>query len=124
VEKGERIAELIVERIDKGELQEVAQLDDTQRGDQGFGSSNTTIDLRVPGHKAKPKMEINEILARAFRQFYRTSEATGILRWDEIEDEIQLKAVNISTELAIINKKRAIKTKTLVTRSRKNIITS
>jgi len=79
-------------------------LDDTERGDQGFGSSNATMDQRVKGHKAKPKVEIKEILARAFRQFYRRGETRGILRWDEIEDEIQLEAINISTELAIKNK--------------------
>jgi len=33
VEKGERIAQLIIEKIDNGELQEVAQLDHTKRGD-------------------------------------------------------------------------------------------
>jgi len=50
-------------------------------------------------------MEINEISARAFGQFHRRGETTGILRWDEIEDEIQLEGINISTELAIKNKK-------------------
>jgi len=50
-------------------------------------------------------MEINEILAKAFGQFYRRRETTGILRWDEIDNEIQLEAINISTELAIKFKK-------------------
>jgi len=50
-------------------------------------------------------MEINEILARAFGQFYRRGETTGILRWLEVDNEIQLEAMNISTELAIKNKK-------------------
>ena len=69
VEKGDRIAQLIIEKIDNRELQEVTQLDDTERGDQGFGSSNTTMDQGVKGQKAKPKVEINEIWARAFGQF-------------------------------------------------------
>jgi len=59
------------------------------------------MDQEVKGQKAKTKMEINKILARAFGQFYRRGETTGILRWDEIEDEIQLEAIKISTELAI-----------------------
>ena len=80
-------------------------MDETERGDQGFGSSDITIDQRATGQKAKAHMEINEISARAFGQFYRRGETTGILRWDEIEDEIQLEAINISTELAIKNKK-------------------
>jgi len=105
VEKGDRIAQLIINKIDNRELQEVTQLDETKREDQGFGSSNTTMDQRVRGQKAKPNMEINEISARAFGQFYRRGETTGILRWDEVDNEIQLEAINISTELAIKNKK-------------------
>jgi len=80
VDKGDRITQLIIEKIDNRELQEVTQLDDTEGGDQGFGSSNTTMDQEAKGRKAKPKMEINEISARAFRQFYRRGETTGILR--------------------------------------------
>jgi len=49
VEKGDRIAQLIIEKIDNRELQEVTQLDDTERGDQAFGISDTTIDQRVTG---------------------------------------------------------------------------
>jgi len=60
---------------------------------------------RVTGHKAKAQMKINEIRARAFGQFYRRGETTGILRWDEIDNEVQLEAINISTELAIKKKK-------------------
>jgi len=63
------------------------------------------MDEEVKGQKAKPKMEINEISARAFGQFYRRGETTGILRWDEVDDEIQLEAINISTELALKKKK-------------------
>jgi len=59
----------------------------------------------VKGRITKEKMEINEISARAFGQFYRRRETTGILRWDEVDNEFQLEAINISTELAIKNKK-------------------
>jgi len=93
-----------MEKFDDRELQEVTQLDDTERGDQGFGSSDTTMDHRVTGQKAKAHMEIKGISARAFGQFYRRGETTGILRWDEVDNEIQLEAINISTELAIKNK--------------------
>jgi len=105
VQNGDRIEQLIVERIDYRELQEATQLDQTERGYQGFGSSNTTMDQNVKCQKAKSNMEINEISARAFGQFYRRGETTGILRWDEVDNEIQLEAINISTELAIKNKK-------------------
>jgi len=50
-------------------------------------------------------MEINEISARELGQFYPRGETTGILRGDQIEDAIELEAINISTELAIKNKK-------------------
>jgi len=105
VEKEDRIAQLIIEQIDNRELQEVTQLDDSERGNQGFGNSDTTMDQRVTDQKAKAHMEINEILAGAFGQFYRRGETTGILRWDKVDNEIQLEAINISTELAIKNKK-------------------
>jgi len=71
VEKGDRIAQLIIEQIDNRELQQVTLLDYTESGDQGFGSSNPTMDQRDKGQEAKPKVEINEISARAFGQFYR-----------------------------------------------------
>jgi len=47
VEKGDQIAQQIIEKIDNTELQEVDHLDDTRRQDQGFGSSNTTMDQEV-----------------------------------------------------------------------------
>ena len=84
-------------------------MDDNIRGNQGFGSSNTRAqsgkDQSVKSQRAKPKIEINEISARAFGQFYRGGEETGILRWDKVNNEIQLEAIIISTELAIKNKK-------------------
>ena len=70
MEKGERIAELIIEKIDNRELQEVDQLDYTRRGEQGCGRSDTTMDKKVKGQSAKTRMEINEILARALGEFY------------------------------------------------------
>ena len=84
-------------------------MDETTRGNQGFGSSNTKApsgeDQCVKGQSARPKIVINEISARAFGQFYRREEEIGILRGDEVDNEIQLEAINISTELATKNKK-------------------
>jgi len=105
VEKGDGIAELNIERIDSDELQEVAQLHDTQRGDQGFGCSDTTMDRGVRGQNVKPQREINEISARACGQFYRKAETPGILRGDEIDHQIGLEGINISTGMAIKNQK-------------------
>jgi len=111
VEKGDRIAQLIIETIDNRALQEVTQFDETERGDQGFGSSNTTMDQKVKGREAKPNMDINEISARPFGQFYRRGETPGILRSHEVDNEILLEAINISTELAI-KTKRTTKSRT------------
>jgi len=80
-------------------------LDDTKRGDQGFRSSNTTIDQAVKGQNAKTRKEIYEISGSAFGEFYRRVETAGILRWDEIDNEIQLGAVNIRTDLVLKHKK-------------------
>jgi len=44
------------------------------------------MDQRVTGQKAKGHMEINEISARAFGQFYRRGDTTPILTWDEIDN--------------------------------------
>jgi len=49
VEKGDRIAQLMIEKINNSELQEVIELDDTERGELGFGSSNTSMDQEVKG---------------------------------------------------------------------------
>ena len=106
VEKGDRIAQLVIDKFDNRELQEVTQLDDPHRGDQGFRPSTTTMDQEVKDPSVKPPIAINEISARAFRQFHRRGETTGILRWDEADNEIQLEAINISTELGIKNKKK------------------
>jgi len=99
------MAQLIIEVIDNRELQPVAQLDDTKRGDQGLGSSDTTMDHRLTGRKAKPRMEIKEISAKAFRPFYRPGETTSILRWDKVDNQILWETIKISSELAIKNKK-------------------
>jgi len=66
MEKGERIGQLIVEKIKKSELQEVTLLNDTKSGDQGVRSSDTTMDQNLNGQEATTKMEMNEISARAF----------------------------------------------------------
>jgi len=82
VEKGDRIAQLFIPKFDNRELQEVTQLDDTERGGPEFGSSDTTRDQEVKSQRVKPQLEINEISARAFGEFYRRGETIHILRWD------------------------------------------
>jgi len=62
------------------------------------------MDKRAKGQSAKSEMEIRVISATALRQFYGTGSMTSIRRWDEVDNEIQLKAVNIRTKLAIRTK--------------------
>ena len=95
---------MIIEKISNEELQEVADLDDTTRGTQGLSSPNNKAQ-GSNDQSVRPRIQINEISAQAFRWFYRGGETVGILRWDEVDNKIQLEAINISTELAIKNKK-------------------
>ena len=41
IERGERIAQLVIQRVPVVELVEVGELDETDRGTGGFGSSGT-----------------------------------------------------------------------------------
>ena len=43
VQRGDRIAQLICERIAKTQLIECSQLDDTDRQDKGFGSTGVSL---------------------------------------------------------------------------------
>jgi len=98
VEKANRITQPSIQKVDTLELHEVVQVEDTQRRNQGFRSPASPIDQRVQGQSVQPQMEINEISARAFTQFYQRGEMTGIPRWVEINNEIELEAINISLE--------------------------
>ena len=87
-----------MEKITIQELQGVAQLDDSWRGDQWFGRSDTIIDQRVKEQSAKPPMEISEISTGAFGQFKWGGAMTAILEWYEVDNEIQLEAIKISKD--------------------------
>jgi len=63
------------------------------------------MDQEVKDQSVKPPMEINERSAKAFGEFYQCGEMSSILRWDEVDNKVQLEAINISTELVIKNKK-------------------
>jgi len=90
VKKGDRIAQLITEKIVESDCYEVPELGKTDRGQQGFGSTGTS------------KAQICEIRATAFKRFYRRPDTTtGILKYNKKEGRIRLESVNISTELAI-----------------------
>ena len=68
VKKGERIAQLIIEKIVESECQEVQALEGTKRNNQGFGSTDNK------------KASICEIRATALGKFYRRKDmTTGIL---------------------------------------------
>jgi len=90
VKNGDRIAQLIMEKIVESQCYVVQTLKKTNRGQQGFGSTGTS------------KAQICEISARAFRKFYRRPDTrTGILKYSKKEGRISLESVNISTEQAI-----------------------
>jgi len=90
IQKGDRIAQLITEKIVESDSYQVPRLEKTKRGQQRFGSTGTS------------KALICEISARAFGKFYRRPHTTtGILKYNKKEGRISLESVNISTELAI-----------------------
>jgi len=74
IQKGDRIAQLITEKIVEGDCYQVPKLEKTNRGQQGFGSTETS------------KAQICEISARAFGKFYRRPDTTtGILKYNKKE---------------------------------------
>jgi len=90
VKNGDRIAQLITEKIVESDCYEVQTLKKTNRGRQGFGSTGTS------------KAQICKISAKAFSKFYgREDTTTGILKYSKKDGRISLESVNISTELAI-----------------------
>jgi len=94
IQKGDRIAQLIAEKIVESACYQVPKLKETDRDQQGFGSTETS------------KGQICEISARAFGKFYRQPDTTmGILKYNKKEGRISLESVNISTELAIKSRK-------------------
>jgi len=89
VNNRDRIAQLITEKIIESECYEVQTLKKTNRGQQGFGSTETS------------KAQICEISARAFGRFYRRPDTTtGILKYNKHEGRISLESVNISTDIS------------------------
>ena len=99
VQKGDRIAQIIIEGINESEWKEKLELPATERADKGFGSSN---------EPAKP-IEINFITARAFSRMYKKAKKSkdpmGILRMKTNDKEITIASATISTELAIAEKR-------------------
>ena len=90
IQKGDRITQLIAEKIVESNCYQTPKLGKTERRQQGFGSTGTS------------KAQICEISAQAFGKFYRRPDTTtGILKYNKKEGRISLESVNISTELAI-----------------------
>jgi dUTP pyrophosphatase len=48
VARGERIAQLVVQRVERAELSEAARITDTRRGAGGFGSTGTAVKQSSP----------------------------------------------------------------------------
>ena len=63
VRKGDRIAQLICEKIEEPELKEVLSLDNTERGDNGFGSTGGISGLIDNFENDELLLEIDKFLA-------------------------------------------------------------
>src|SRR5207237_5537080 len=88
VTKGDKIAQLIIERIIEDKYQEVEELDSTTRGDQGFGSTD-----KAP----RKALQIRKITAKEFGRLHQEGETTGILKWRLSEgNDIRFERINVS----------------------------
>lgn len=81
VNKGDRIAQLIIEKIVYCEVSEVTELDDTQRGDNGFGSTGVN-QVTIPYKNIIGSIITDGIGKDVTKQFISSnifpSEATGV----------------------------------------------
>jgi len=74
IQNGDRIAQLITEKIVESDGYQVPKLEETDRGQPGFGSTETS------------EAQICEISPRAFGKFYRRPDmTTGILKYNKKE---------------------------------------
>ena len=118
-QKGDQIAQIIIERINESKWEEKLELPPTERADKGFGSSD---------QPAKP-IEINFITARSFGRMYKKAKISknemGILRIKTNDQEITIASATISTELAIAEKrtKDKLQIRNLVPREYHNYFT-
>lgn len=64
IKTGDRIAQMVIARYEKAELQEVSELGETERGEGGFGSTgkNVWVDTIRPGHYGKGTYEVINII--------------------------------------------------------------
>ena len=93
VQQGDRIAQLIPEKVLDIQCQEVNHLEKTERGRKGFGSTD------------KRKIQIDEISTRTWEKSKQEGDTYGLL-WGRYENgELKLQSTNVSTELAIQSKK-------------------
>ena len=93
VQQGERIAQLLPEKVLETECQEVTHLEDTKRGTKSFGST----DIR--------RIEIDEISSKTFERSKKQGDEDGLLWGRYHNGKLEILAPNISTELAIQSKK-------------------
>src|SRR5207237_7471755 len=101
-QKNDRIAQMIIEKIIMSDLQEVQELEQTERGQKGFGSTNEDSKRNETSEEKPP--EIAFISAESFGRMYRQGNTTGILRWDK--EGATISATTISTELALRKQKK------------------
>jgi len=93
VQKGDKIAQLIPEKVLETQCQEVNHIEETDRGTKGFGST----DMK--------KIEIDEISTKTFERSKKQGDKVGRLWGRYNNGKLELLETNVSTELAIQSKK-------------------
>ena len=68
------------------------------------GPTNQAEGHNTTNLSQRDRIHISEITHRGFRKAYRNGETTGVVKFSQKEKQIDLRRINISTELAIRNK--------------------
>jgi len=93
VQPEERIAQHIPEKVMETQCQEVTDLEDTERGTKGFGSTDTKM------------IEIDKISTKTFERSKDRGDQDGLLWGRYNNGKLEILATNISTKLGIQRKK-------------------
>lgn len=88
IRKGDRIAQLICERIVEPQLEEVISLDDTVRGDRGFGSTGGISEVDNTGAAGSSSASICYSLTELIRIIYSEG-INSVTQWEAMVDNME-----------------------------------
>ena len=101
VKVGDRVAQLILERISMAETKEVSDLDETQRGEVGFGSTGVSADGLPVSKKARsisPSIELSEGIEESTQIFNLLSFMLEVNEICQAPDKLRLAIKKLALE--------------------------